>query len=274
MRRLPLPLLRHNKAVSYAISAVIITAVTATLVIIAALYAYQVLEQQRGAAEFDVAKKSILAFDDALQDVAWKLNASRTVRFKIEYGALELIPNDTTLSVSARIGDSNENHTLRSVSTGLVRYFIGTKYVNFGEKSSYILGDNRLIVNGTTESLGRVLIEQESYWVTVTLSYRARAIRTSVIEVNGTMVNYVTVWLIEVTTVETYPTTHLHSLDLRARCVNYTTNTVGPYNVTSAKYCTITVESEGELSSARVGLSDNADKVVFSVVVAEVEVSV
>ena len=273
MRRLPLPLLRHNKAVSYAISAVIITAVTATLVIIAALYAYQVLEQQRGAAEFDVAKKSILAFDDALQDVAWKLNASRMARFKIEYGALELIPNDTTLSVSARIGDSNETH-IWSVSTGLIRYFIGTKYVNFGEKPSYILGDNSLIVNGTTESLGRVLIEQESYWVTVKLSYRARAIRTSVIEVNGAMVNYVTIWLIEVTTAETYPTTHLHSLDLRARCVNYTTNIVGPYNVTSAKYCTITVESEGESSSARVGLSDDADKVVFSVVVAEVEVSV
>ncbi|MFB0501272.1 MAG: hypothetical protein ACETVP_02265 [Candidatus Bathyarchaeia archaeon] len=219
-----------------------------------------------------MAKKSILAFDDALQDVAWKPSASRMARFKVEYGALKLIPNTLTLNVSARIGDSSENHTVGSVSTGLIRYSIGTRYVTLGENhTSYILGDDSLVVTGSTESLGRVLIEQGSGLVDVTLSYRARVIRTSVIEVNGTMVNYVTVWLVEVVTVEAYPTTHIHSFDLRARCVSIKTNTVGPYDVTGAEYCTITVESKGESSSAQVGLV--AGKVVFNVVVAEVKVS-
>ncbi|MFB0501273.1 MAG: hypothetical protein ACETVP_02270 [Candidatus Bathyarchaeia archaeon] len=45
MKRLTIPFLRQNKAVSTAIAAVIITAVTATLVIVVAMYAYQVLEQ-------------------------------------------------------------------------------------------------------------------------------------------------------------------------------------------------------------------------------------
>lgn len=270
MRKLPIPLLRHNKAVSYAISAVIITAVTVSLVIVTGMYAYQVLEQQRGAAEFDVAKKSILAFDDALQDAAWKLNASRMVRFKIEFGALELIPNALTLNVSARIGNSSESY---SFSTDLIRYSIGTRYVTLGENyKSYILGDNRSIVTGSTESLGKVLIEQGSGLVNVTLSYRARAIRTSAIKVNGTMVNYVTIWLIKVVT--EYPTTHIHDFDLKARCTDIETNTFGPYNVTNADYCTITVESESEPSYAQIGLDADAEKVVFSVVVAEVKVSV
>jgi len=104
MKRLPIPLLRHNKAVSYTISALIITGVTTSLVIVAAMYAYQVLEQQRGGAEFEVAKKSILAFDDALQDAAWKLNASRAARFKIGFGILELIPDAMNLTVTATIG--------------------------------------------------------------------------------------------------------------------------------------------------------------------------
>jgi len=271
MRRLPLSLLRHNKAVSYAISAVIITAATVTLVMIVAMYAYQVLERQRGATEFEVAKKSILAFDDALQDAAWKLNASRTVRFKVEYGTLKLIQNTLTLNVSARIGDSSENHTLGSVSTGLMRYSIGTRYVTLGaNNASYILGNDSLIVARSTESLGRVFIEQGLGVVSVTLSYRARAIRTSVIEVNSTMVNYVTIWLVKVVTV--YPTTHIHDFDLRVKCISIKTNTVGPYDVTGADYCTITVDSEGESSSAQVGL--DLGKVVFSVVVAEVKVSV
>jgi len=271
MRRLPLPFLRHNKAVSYAISAVIITAVTVSLVLVVALYAYQVLEQQRGGAEFDVAKKSILAFDDALQDVAWKLNASRMVRFKVEFGALDLISNALTLNLSARIGNSSENYSLGSFSTNVVRYSIGTRYVTLGENySSYILGDDGLIVGGNAESLSRVFIEEKLGLASVTLSYRARAIRTSVIEVNGTMVNYVAIWVIKVVT--EYSATYIHDFDLKARCIDIETDTFGPYNVTNADYCTIAVESEDEPSYVQIGL--DAGKVVFSVVVAEVRVSV
>jgi len=271
MMKLPLPLLRNNKAVSYSISAVIITGVTVALVIAVSMYAYQVLEQQRGAAEYDVMKKSILAFDDAVQDVAWKLNASRMVRFKIEFGALRLLSNAQTLNLSASIGNSSENHPLGSVSTSLIRYSIGTGYKTLGGNyQSYILGDDSLIVAGGTESLGRVFIEQGLGLVNVTLSYRARAIRTSVIEVNGTMVNYVTIWLVKILTES--PITHIHNFDLRARCIDIKTDTFGPYNVTDAGYCTINVESEGETSYTEIGL--DAGKVVFSVAVAEVKVSV
>ena len=139
MRRLAIPLLRQNKAVSTAISALIITAVTATLVMVVAAYAYYVLDQQRGGAEFEVAKKSILAFDDALQDAAWKLNASRAARFKIDFGNLLLIPDAITLNVTATIDSSN--YTLGSISTGLIKYSISTQYVTFGANyTSYILG--------------------------------------------------------------------------------------------------------------------------------------
>ncbi len=273
MKRLSIPLLRQNKAVSTAISAVVITAVTVGLVMVVAFYAYQVLEQRRGAAEFDVAKKAILTFDDALQDVAWKINASRMVRFKVDYGALELIPNANTFNVTATIGESGENHTLASVSTGLMRYSIDTRYVTFGENyTSYALGNNNSIVTGSIESLGRALIEQGLGSVNVTLSYRARVIRTAVIEVNGTDVNYVSIWLVDVAPFPEYLTTHIHTFDLRAKCIDVETNTFGSYDVAGADHCTITVKSEGESSSAQIGLE--AGKVVFSVVIARVKVSV
>jgi len=271
MKRLSIPLLRQNKAVSTAISAIVITAVTVALVMVVAFYAYQVLEQRRGAAEFDVASKAILTFDDALQDVVWKINASRMVRFKVDYGALELIPNANTFNVTATIGESEEN--LASVSTGLMRYSIDTRYVTFGENyTAYALGDNNSIVTGSIESLGRALIEQGPGSVNVTLSYRVRVIRTSVIEVNGTDVNYVSIWLVEVAPFPEYLTTHIHTFDLRAKCIDVETNTFGSYDVAGADHCTITVKSEGESSSAQIGLE--AGKVVFSVVIARVKVSV
>ena len=268
MRRLPISLLRQNKAVSTAISALIITAVTATLVMAVAAYAYYVLEQQRGGAEFEVAKKSILAFDDALQDAAWKLNASRAVRFKIGFGNLLLIPDAITLNVTATIDSSD--YTLESISTGIIKYSISTQHVSFGENyKSYILGDSDLVVTDSAESLGRVFIEQESPSVNVILNYRVRVMRTSYLNVNGTMVNYVSVWLIRVVTDSA---SHINDFDLKARSVSIETNTIGPYDVAGAGNCTISVESDSESSSATISLDPG--KVVFSVIVAEVKVSV
>lgn len=265
MRRLQLPFLRQNKAVSYAISAVIITAVTATLVMMVAMYAYHVLDQQRGGAEFEVTKKSILAFDDALQDAAWKLNASRAARFKIDFGNLLLIPDAITLNVTATIG--GVNYTLGSISTGLIKYSISTQYVTFGDPS-YILGDSDLVVTDSTESLGRVFIEQESPSVYIILNYRVRAMRTSYLNVNGTMVNYVSVWLIKVVT---NSASHYNDFDLKAKSLSIQTNTIDP-GVSVTNNCTISVESDSESSSATISLGSG--KVVFSVIVAEVRVSV
>ena len=263
MRRLPLPLLRHNKAVSYTMSAVIITAVTVALVIATSVYAYQVLERQRGAAEFEVAKKSILAFNDALENVAWKPKSSRSVRFTIEHGRLELIP-DQTLTVNMTVGDFTNSTEL---STGLVRYSIENRYVNFGEgQEPYILGDDNLIVTEGTESLGRALIGQELGWVTITLSYRTRAMRASVIKVNGTDVNYVNVWIVKV--VGNW-STYIHTFDLKAKCLDVKTSALSVD--ASVENCTIRVQSGGESDSTVIPLDPG--KVVFNVIVAEVEVT-
>ncbi|MDH5437295.1 MAG: hypothetical protein OEX76_00150 [Candidatus Bathyarchaeota archaeon] len=266
MRRLPLPLLRHNKAVSYTMSAIIITAVTVALVIATSVYAYQVLERQRGAAEFEVAKKSILAFNDALENVAWKPKSSRSVRFTIEYGNLELMPDASILNVSATVG-SNE-YLLNSTSTGLARYSIKNSYVNFGEgHESYILGDASLIVTEGTESLGRALIGQELGWVNITLSYRTRAMRASVIEVNGTDVNYVNVSIVKVLIGQW--STHIHTFDLKARCLDVKTSALSVD--AGVENCTIRVQSGGESDSTVIPLDPG--KVVFNVIVAEVEVT-
>ncbi len=267
MRNLSISLLRQNKAVSHAISALIITAVTASLVMVVATYAYYILEQQRGGAEFEVAKKSILAFDDALQDAAWKLNASRAARFKIAFGNLLLISDAMNLTVTATIDSSN--YTLASISTGIIKYSISTRYITFGANYTYyVLGDSDLVVTESTESLSRVFIEQESSSANIILNYRTRAMRTSYLNVNGTWVNYVSVWLIKVVTSST---SHINDFDLKAKSLSIQTNTIDP-GVSVTGDCIISVESGSESRSATVSLGSG--KVVFSVIVAEVQVSV
>ena len=273
MRRLQIPLLRNNSAVSYTISAIIITVTTISLVLAASIYAYQVLEQQRGAAEFDITKESILAFDDALENVAWKPGAVRSSRFTIESGYLQLIPNGTQNSnaiiINATVGSNTM--TLYNDTTGFMRYYLSSKYITFGEEyQKYILGSNDPLMVGSTGTYGRAVIKQQGGFVSITLDYRVRAMRTSQIQVNNVTVNYVDIWVIKLTTLVSQPWSYVHDFDLRARCLGVQTNSTQTQVQSST--ARISVQIRGITDSADISLV--AGDVVFNVIVAEVQVSV
>ena len=245
------------------------------MVLIASVYAYQMLEQQRGAAEFEVAKKSILSFNDALESVAWKLQAARSTRFTIEYGYLELTPNVYAIGINATVGSSTwplSNATFPG-SNGKIMYSISDKYTSFGEGySDYILGNSSNILVGSAESYGRAVIKQQASWVYILLDYRVRAMRTSVINVGGNDINYVDIWVIKIKTLVTQPWSYIHDFDLKAKCASIKTVTYGPYTVSGAQNVDITVKIGDSSSSGSIALVSG--KVVFNVVVSEVQVYV
>jgi hypothetical protein len=247
----------------------IITVTTITLVLVASIYAYQILERQRGVAEYDVAKESILAYNDALENIAWKPQAARTARFTIEYGFLELIPNFGSLSINATVDGSPM--ALYSNTTGAIRYNIKNQYVTFerGYKS-YLIGNESSLITESTGTYGIAFVEQQTGWVTITLFYRVRAMRTSVIEVGGENINYVDIWAIRLVINNWY--SYVHDFDLKAKCLQVQATAHGPYTVTQNGTSTITARVGDITSSASVPLT--VGKVVFNVIVAEVQVSV
>jgi len=273
-RLLIVPFFRHNRAVSVTVSAIIITVTTVALVLVASLYAYQVLDYQRGSSEFEVAKRSILAFDDALENVAWKPGASRSTRFTIEYGNLQLVPGVNKISINATVDGQLRflSTTTFPGSTGIMKYWLSTKYVSFTPSyESYILGDNRSVVPGSTNSYGRAVIRQQTGWVTIALDYRVRALRSSVIEVNGVNVNYVDISVIKVSMLVSGPWSYVHDFDLKANCVSAKTVSY-EFPVNSDQICKVFVQIGNDRSE--VPLSLVSGKVVFNVVVSEVQVSV
>jgi len=279
LRRLKsIPLVRNNRALSYTVSAMLITGTTITLVLVASIYAYQILEQQRGVAEFEVAQKSILSFNDALESVAWKLQGVRSTRFTIDYGYLQLFPNAYSISVNATLGSSTiplSNITFPGQSSRVL-YYISDKYVTFGDGySSYILGNSSNLLVGSAETYGRAVINQQASWVSIILDYRARAMRTSVINVGGKDVNYVEVWVIKLKTLVASPWSYIHDFDLKAKCSSITTVTYGPYSVGSNSVTTISVGMGSTTSSGLIPLVTTPNsQVVFNVVVSEVQVYV
>lgn len=267
MKRLKIPFLCNNRAVSYTISAIIITTTTITLVLVASIYTYQILEQQKAAAEFESAKKSILAFNDVLENVAWKPKAALSSRFTIEYGHLELTPDVNTIRINATVG--NSTWTLFSNTTGFVKYWISNKYVTFGQGYElYILGNSSIIV-GNTGSYGRAVIKQQTGWVTITLDYRVRAMKTSVIQVNGENVNYIDIWVIKLKI--DHWRSYIHEFDLKARCIDVSTTAYGPYPINSE----IEIEVQYGSQSSEIEIEElDPGKVVFNVIVAQVQLVV
>ncbi len=275
MKRSRSALLRDKLGVSYSIAAVIISAVTIMLVIVASSYAYQLLDQQRGAAEFEVAEDSILAFDDALENIAWKPSAAQSARFTISYGQLELI-SGSSLQASPTLIDIEKNYASLldqpySVSSGFVKYSISNRYVNFYEDyKSYILGDADLVITNGTESLGSALVEQTSGWVNITLDYRVRAMKTSTVTVNDVRVNYVNIWIVKLDIARW--STSIHDFNLKARCLNVSTTTYGPFSVDATDRAEIEVQRGS--ASSRIEIEGlETGKVVFNFILSEVKVS-
>lgn len=270
------PLFFPNKlGVSYAISTVVISAAIIVLVIVASSYAYQLLDQQRGAAEFEVAKESILTFDDALENIAWKPGAAQSARFTISYGQLELIPASHPQASPLVINIDKNNVSLipepYSVSTGFLRYSVSNRYTKLWEGySSYILGDENLIVANGTERFGRALVEKASGYANITLDYRVRAMKTSTITVDGVRVSYVDIWVIKLDLPEW--STYIHDFNLKARCLNVSTESYGPYSVDATDDVRVQVQYGSDSSWTGIEGIETGD-VIINFILSEVKVT-
>ena len=257
------------------------TATTIALVIAASLYAYQVLDQQRGQAEFGVAVKSILAFDDALENVAWKTNGTLSTRFTVQYGELRIFPETSSgsnpIALRARVGSNDA--LLYSNRTSLLSYYLSNRYVTFGEgHQSYVLGNQTALLVGSTGSYGRAVVRQSGGWVNVTLDFRVRAMLTSRVLVSSTgrYVNYIDVWVIKT---EVHPAiraysyyAYLHDFDLKARSVSVQTTSWGPYPATGGSAQLNATVGKTATNPPIVFSINPSEDVVFNVIVARVQV--
>ena len=264
-----------RRAVSYAISAVIIAGVTIVLVVVALTYAYQTIEQQQGASEYKVVKNSFLALNDALASVAWKSGSSRSIRFSVNQGELWLLKNDYPITVNVTI-NSNPVGTPFQIRSGVIRYSIGSKYVNFGENyTEYFIGDNITVTNSSTIGFGRACIQGVGGHTNIIFYPAVRAMKTSVIQVKegGELhnVTYIDVWLIKLDMKST--SIFRGEFDLKIQCMNITTPQTFNSAVSEGDICTINVQIGDMESTVNIPINHNG-KAVINFIVSTVRIEI
>lgn len=261
----------NKSGVSYTISSVIITATTVMLVLIASTFAYQLLEQQRGTSEFNLAKNSLMTLDDAIQDIAWSIKGARQTRFSIDYGQLALYPDNAELGLNLTIDVHNSTSLLfsRNYNTGYVEYSIPEQSVTFARREPYyVLGDEEILVDDGTANLGRILVYHNSGWVNTRLSYRVREMETSTITVGGKLTSYVNVWIVKLGISDF--SANIDNFDLSSKAYSINTDTMGPYDVDGA--FTIGVHFGNEPYSTKpISLNAASESIVFNLIISEVE---
>jgi len=277
LKRLKLPpFLKHSRAAAYTLSAMIMTAVTVALVLAAFVYAYQMLNQQRGVSEWEIARKSLLAYNDALENVAWKPGATRSTRFTAQYGYVQLIPDANSITVSATVNgvaQALSNATYPGMS-GSIKYWLSTEYVSYGENyESYILGNSSSLISSSSDSYGRAVINQQPGMITMTLDYRVRAMRTSVIDVSGVQTNYVDIWVIKLSMLVPSAWSYVNEFDLQAKTLSVVTASHRFTGVTD-QTSVISVQIGNTAASQVPIMLTVPGTVVYNLVVADVQVNV
>ena len=262
-----------KSGVSYSISSVVITATTVVLVLVASNFAYQSLERQRGTAEFNLVSNLLETYDDAVQDIAWSIKGSRNTRFSIDYGTLALFPHNGSQGLNIDLDVVVDGNTIftRTFPTGYLEYSIPTQFVSFSQREPfYLIGDAEVIATDGTDSLGRILVSHSSEWVSAVVSYRVRVMETSAITIGDELVSYVNLWVIKLRIPEF--SANYGDFDLTTNAYNLDTIT---YETSTGTYDDFTLGvkfGDEPYSQKTIELREISDRIVFNVIVSEVEV--
>jgi hypothetical protein len=187
---------RCRKAVSPAISSVIVTAVIVMLVTVALTFASNTLLYRIAESEFNSAKQSMTTLGLQIDDVAWIIGRSETVRFSSRYGDTAFRP---ALTYSVYINTTTAtNQLLYSNVTGIVSFEMATKHHSMGGDYFEMISPSTsmdFLVTGASEPVSRVFVVEkipmaDGSYIRIVVAPSMRKVETSI----GTT-NYVRLYL-------------------------------------------------------------------------------
>lgn len=149
---------RGNKGTSPAISAVIITGVMVTLVTVALSFATNLLVVRMAESEFSSAKQFMQTLGLQIDDVAWVIGRTETVRYSGRYGDV-FFEEALNYTVYIKTQSTGEFQKLYTTTTGIVcfnmpveRYSVGYDYFEL----IYPASDSAFLLSGASAPLARI----------------------------------------------------------------------------------------------------------------------
>jgi hypothetical protein len=125
---------RDGRAISPAISSVIITSSIIVMVLVAMVYAQSYLGTQMAQNEFNTNKQFMLTTGLQIDDIAWTIGRTQTVRYSCRYSQVQFEPQTITYSIDVIYRNGTVETVNDSLKTGIISYNMPT--------STFTLGNN------------------------------------------------------------------------------------------------------------------------------------
>lgn len=125
-------LLRDKKAVTPAISTVILTSAVVVLILVAMTFANTFLDSRLAENEFSANKQFMITTALQVDDIAWTVGRTQTVRYSSDFGNMKF--QNSTLRYTFEVDDGTGFKTLFTQETGIILFNIPV--------TSYSLGNN------------------------------------------------------------------------------------------------------------------------------------
>jgi len=150
--------LQSSKAVSSAVSAVIMTGTLVALISVALVFANNFFSVRMAESEFNSARQFMQTVGLQIDDVAWVIGRTETVRYSSRYGSVSF---ESALNYTIYINTTTQlNRKLCTTTTGILcfnmpvsRYSIGNNYYELIYPSS----NEGLLLKGASAPVARVL---------------------------------------------------------------------------------------------------------------------
>jgi len=125
---------KDGRAVTPAISTVIITCSIIVMVLVSMVYAQSYLGTQMAQNEFNTNKQFMLTTGLQIDDIAWTIGRTQTVRYSCRYSQVEFEPQVITYSIDVTYTNGTQAVINDSLKTGAILYDMPT--------SEFTLGNN------------------------------------------------------------------------------------------------------------------------------------
>jgi hypothetical protein len=187
---------RSKKAISPAISSIILTGVIVTLLLVVVVFANNFLNDRLAENEFNTMKQFMQTTGLQVDDVAWTIGRTQTTRYASQFGTLSFETLALTYTVYV---DGNLNF---SYSTGILIFNMPvSKYTvsnNYRERISPS-SNNHFLQNGTSALVSQVFVIEklpmnDGNYIRVVVAPSIRMLNSS-ITVNGIQTNYFNFYL-------------------------------------------------------------------------------
>jgi hypothetical protein len=142
---------KNRRAVSPAVSTVILTSAVIVMILVTMAYSSTYLDTRMAENEFNTNKQFMLTTGLQIDDVAWTIGRTQTVRFSSRYGSAKLV--DGVMNFTFEAGDGNTWSTLGSYLTGIVSFNMPIQAYTLGNGYNVCLyPSNRSFLQGPSAS--------------------------------------------------------------------------------------------------------------------------